>query len=210
MRLRCYALLAAAAVTLALAPEAVAQRPYAPPAPDKKVAADATPARSNTQGLFLRTHLNGIGLSLDQGDAESGGGLGVKAGYGFSRLFTLYLGFDAASMESGEYSYALVDLGAQLNFGSATSTLIPYLDFALSGQAAVMDMYGSNATMSGNGFTLGGGVKYFVSPVLALDAALLATPGAFNQISYQGQSGDVDFSTSGGRFTLGLSWFPSR
>lgn len=205
-----YTLALAAAFAL-LVPASLAQIAASPEA---GIATEA-PVRSNTSKLFLQAHLNGTGLSVEDGDTESGGGFGLKLGYGFSPLFTLYAGFDAASMDAaggGSYSYGLFDLGMQLNFRSGPHALVPYLDLALSGQAAVLDVEGDDFTFSGAGLTLGGGLKYFVSPVLALDGSLTMTPGRFTTVKYQGVSVEDEegLGTTGARFGLGISWYPQR
>ncbi|HSL70952.1 MAG TPA: hypothetical protein VK864_11970, partial [Longimicrobiales bacterium] len=44
--------------------------------------------RSTTRGFMLGAHLQGASLTVQDGDPDSGGGLGLRAGYGFSRRFT--------------------------------------------------------------------------------------------------------------------------
>jgi len=89
---------------------------------------------------------------------------GIKAGYGFSRLFTLYLGIEGAEMNAGDFSgdeneefgLGFAELGAQFNFRTGKP-------------AAVFDPdEDSDITFTGGGITLGGGLKYFVSKRLRL------------------------------------------
>lgn len=201
-------LIAIVAACVLLAPTTLAQRAV----PSKGFPA-APAVRSNTNGLFLQAHLNGTGLSVDSEDAEGGNGFGLKAGYGFSPLFTLYAGFDAANMDAiggGDYAYGFFDLGAQFNFRSGAHALVPYIDVALSGQAAILDVAGDDLTFSGAGLSFGGGVKYFVSPVLALDGALTVTRGSFNEAEYLGDRETLDVTTNSARIGLGISWYPFR
>ena len=202
-------MIALAVACVLLAPATLAQVSTVPPA---SIAA-APAARSHTGKLFLQAHLNGTGLSVEESDAESGNGFGLKVGYGFSPLFTLYAGFDAASMDAtggGEYAYGLFDLGGQFNFRSGAHALVPYLDVALSGQAAILDVAGDDLTFSGAGISFGGGLKYFVSPALALDGSLTVTRGSFREAEYLGERETVDATANGARFGLGISWYPVR
>lgn len=206
MRLKLFVTLSACLVA--------ASSSFAQTAPKAKTA-DVPAVRSNTEKLFLQAHLNGTGLSVDGSDAESGSGFGIKIGYGFSPLFTLYAGLDGASMDGvggTDYGYGLFDIGGQFNFRSGANALVPYLDVALTGQAAVFDEAGEEVTFSGAGFTFGGGLKYFLSPVIALDASLTATVGSFTTVEYDGVSvSDEDgLDSSGSRFSLGVSWYPVR
>lgn len=146
-----------------------------------------TQTQFNTTGLFVRGYVSGNGLS-GSGGTNTGRGLGGKLGYGFSPSITAYLGLNAASMEIGSIAY--FDIGMQFNF-SKGSALVPYVDVALSG-------IGDNAGNSGAGITGGGGIRYFVSPVFALDGGLF-----LNYSSIEG----IDSITSA-RLNLGISWFP--
>jgi len=48
-------------------------------------------AQSETSGLMLGAHLNGSAISADESDdIESGGGLGLSLGWGFTPSFMLY------------------------------------------------------------------------------------------------------------------------
>lgn len=195
----------AALVCVVLSSGALAQAPA--------VAAGAVPAvRSQTSKLFLQAHFNGTGLTVEDADAEGGRGFGVKVGYGFNPLFTLYAGLDAANMrtDGGNYGYGLFDIGGQFNFRSGPHAVVPYLDLALTGQAAVFDIGGDDLVFSGAGITLGGGLKYFVSPLVAIDGALSTTLGSFREAEYRGDRETVDASTSGVRIGLGISWYPVR
>lgn len=151
--------------------------------------ASEAPIQFNTTGLFTRGYISGNGLSGD-GGSISGRGIGVKLGYGFNPSTTAYFGLSAANMEVGSLSY--FDMGMQYNFIRA-SALVPYIDVALSG-------IGDDAGTSGVGITAGGGVKYFVSPVFAVDGGML-----LNFSSIEGGE-----SVTGARLNLGVAWFPFR
>ncbi len=206
--MRTLQILPLALVCILVASDVAAQAPAAAPAPDT-----AAPAvRSHTSKLFLQAHFNGTGLAVEDADAEGGSGFGVKLGYGFNPLFTLYAGFDAAGMrtEGGEYGYGLFDIGGQFNFRSGPNAVVPYLDLALTGQAAVFDIAGDDLVFSGSGFTLGGGLKYFATPAVAIDGSLSTTLGSFREVEYQGDREAVDASANGVRLGFGISWYPVR
>ena len=126
-----------------------------------------------------------------------GRGLGAKLGFGFSPLLTAYLGLNNASMERDRGSgLAYLDVGAQLNFRAGRAALVPYLDAALSGT-------GDDTGASGIGVTAGGGLRYFVSPVLALDGGLFLNYSSV-------EVGGTEANVTGARLNLGISWFPFR
>ena len=64
-----------------------------------QVSDDEQEVLSNTEGLFLEAYFQGNGVTVEDDDTDSGRGLGIKVGYGFSPLFTAYLGVDGASMD---------------------------------------------------------------------------------------------------------------
>lgn len=173
---------------------------------------------SDTKGFFLQGHFQGNGLTVEEDDADSGSGLGIKAGYGFTPLFTLYLGIDAAAMEvadpgtqgvaANEYTLAYVDLGGRINFRSGPNSFVPYLDGALSGIGAVYDTNGGEAAFSGAGLSLGAGFQYFISPEFALNSGLHLTFGEYNTLEISGQTENVSLNVTGARLKIGFSWYP--
>lgn len=174
--------------------------------------------RSDTQGFFLEGHFQGHGLTVEEDDADSGRGFGIKAGYGFSPLFTLYLGIDGASMDvadpgnravvGSEYTLAYVDLGGRFNFRAGPNSLVPYLDGALSGIASVYSTGAGDATFSGSAFSIGGGIQYFISPQFSFNGGLHLSFGAYNELEVSGQTESVDLGITGARINLGFSWYP--
>jgi len=169
--------------------------------------------RSNPSGLMLGAHPNGSALSVEDADeVESGGGLGLIVGYGFNRRVTLYLAADGASMNAGgaddAYTLGHGDLGVRIHLGGEARAAVFYLDGAFTGWLARYDIAGSDLDFSGTGFSLGGGLEYFFSPGFALDLGLKFTFGSFDQISYEGETEDIDLGATGSRFNLGVSWYP--
>lgn len=180
-------------------------------------------AQSSNAGLMLNLHLLGNGVTLvgADRDAETGGGLGVALGYGFNDRVALYLNVDGAAVEYEDdsapddtYSAVTADLGVRMNFGNEGMKLRPYINAAFTGFAVVeeFEVAGETleTTLSGGGLTVGGGVQYFLTPSLALDAGLQATQGAFTDARVDDEDEELDagvaFATS--RVQLGITWHP--
>ena len=185
--------------------------------------------QSGTERLFLNIGLTSTGLSSELGSANSnarvfdkdlGAGLTLKAGYGFSPLFTLYAGLNIAGMERNgtdvpilrgddEYALTMFELGGRFNFREANHKLRPYADVALTSTAAIFDDE-PETSVKGGAFSFGGGAQYFLSNVFALDASLILSPGSFSDIVFIDNNVDVDddggfFAT---RFSVGLTVYP--
>lgn len=185
-------------------------------------AGNAQAQRSNTRGIFLNAHLSGTSMSFNEDafDTQSGGGFGVQFGYGVSRLVTLFIGVNGASMSNNDIedgvTLAHVDLGVQLNFGRERSAVRPYGAIAATFREETFDFGAANQNVeidfSGGGLTLGGGLKYFFSPPVALDVGVDLTFGTFSDVQSGGVilQNVVDIDASSGRLKVGLSWFPSR
>lgn len=175
---------------------------------------------SKTEGFFLEGHLQGHGLTVEDDDADDGGGLGIKAGYGFSPLFTLYLGIDGASMNvadpatqsftANEYSLVYVDLGGRFNFRSGPHSVVPYIDTFVTGIASTYNTGAGDVTFSGSGVSVGGGVQYFFSPQFAFNGGLDFTFGSYDEVEGGGGNESVDLGVTGARIDIGFSWYPSN
>ncbi len=193
------------------------------------VAATSSARAQGTHGFMLNGRFLGAAVALnpEEGDSEteSGGGFGLRAGYGFSDRFTGYLAFDVAAIEPEEgaellenesYGLGLLDLGVRANF-PAGRTIVPYAEAALTAQAAVFDFEGTddNINVTGGGLTVGGGAQFFVSRTLAIDLGLDLTFGEFTDARIDGEDSDIDLdiedtSSLITRVGLGLSFYPSR
>ncbi|WKN44987.1 outer membrane beta-barrel protein [Tunicatimonas pelagia] len=186
-------------------------------------------AQSNTEGLFLNigiassSHSSDLRVentNLDVFDGDRGAGLNLKAGYGFSPLFTLYVGYHIAGMErdgtdipfwngDDEYALSLFELGGRFTFLDNNSSFRPYADVALSSVVAVFDD-DPETSAKGGAISLGGGAQYFINEIFAVDANLMLSPGAFNDVVFFDNDAGVDddkgfFIT---RLSLGLNVYP--
>jgi len=170
------------------------------------------PVASTTEGLFVGPHLSGGAIS--NGDTFNGGGAGVKLGYGFSPLFTLYAGFNFVRLDNDSpdvtSDLAHLDIGGQFNFRVGEAAFVPYVDAALSGVGIFDEFQGQTLDTTGGGLSVGGGFKYFVQRNLAIDVGLQLGFMNLSEMSSGSQSVDIDEDVSTARFNVGLSWFPMR
>jgi hypothetical protein len=169
--------------------------------------------RSNTRGFYIGLHLNGSSWTLTDldVDAESGGGLGLQLGYGFTRVFTLYLNIDAASIDSNDESYTLshFDLGGRFSFRGDDKAFRPYLNAALSRQVADFDTPFGSVEITGNGLMIGGGFQYYFSRNFSMDVNLLLGAHNLSEVKFGSNTADLDENTSSSRFNIGVRWYPN-
>lgn len=175
--------------------------------------------QSSIKGFNLGLFLNGSAAQVEDADEpDSGGGVSLHLGYGVNESVSLFLrGSGAAIQAEGfaedEYALAHFDLGARYSFGSTASRLRPFIQAAYSGRAASFDL-GPEGTLDvrGSGITGGGGLEYFVSPALAIEAGLSFTGGEFTEGRLDDSEwvdlddASIDMTTT--RFDLGISWHP--
>jgi len=176
--------------------------------------------KSNTERLFLQVTLDGQSVDYREdafSETDSGGGLTLRAGWGVSPLVTLYAGVTGATIDGDTngitddaYSFGGGELGVRFNFRSGRS-LVPYADVALRGVAATEEDL--DLEFRGGGITLGGGVAYYVTPAIAIDAGLHFGGGRFNEVQVGDLTADIDsddFGYGEGRLSFGLSFYPLR
>ena len=177
--------------------------------------AGSASAQYSTRGFALRPHFVGVSWSLDdfESDREAGGGFGVNLAYGFNEVVAAYIEFSGAQIDPGEgepYALVHVDLGAIFTVGAPTSKVKGNFLVALNGRAFEIDQEGANVEGSGGGLTAGGGVLYFVSSKVAIDANLLWTFGEISDVEVNGLTWTTNLDATSTRFNLGIAWFPGR
>ena len=166
----------------------------------------------------------GITIEGDDIDGEVGtnlgGGLGLQVGYGFTRMFSAFVGFDLARLGSdvegleGTFGLAQFALGGRASFPLVTSPLMPYATVAVGQRALgaeVEDEDGDETDLTFSGFTfdVGGGVQYFLSPKLAIDGGLNVGFGKFGKLEIDDDDNDIDVdNTTAIRLRVGVSFFP--
>ena len=178
--------------------------------------------KSTTRGLNLGVHLQAASLTLENGESDSGGGLGVRVGYGLNRIITLYFEADGVSVDSEssdviQATWALghVDLGARFHFASTLRSWVPYLEVAVGGRSAsVKDVEANGVSLpdfsrSGGAFSFGGGIYAYFKETLALDVGLKVSGGEFTEVrigTLTQHNRDIDATST--RFKLGIVWWP--
>ena len=180
-------------------------------------------AKAQTSRLSLGVGVNGTAIKGDDADeGRSGGGLSFSLGWGFTPRIAVVADLAGASMDAGgeeRYGLGHADLAARFSFPRAEHAFVPFVEAGLTGRAAVqrnvtiVDDQGNPQTgdlsISGTGFTLGGGAQYFVAPSLALGASLKWTTGEFSRATFQNTTVEgYKIGANSTRFTLGLSWHP--
>jgi opacity protein-like surface antigen len=177
---------------------------------------------STTRGLNLGVHVHAASLSVEGADAQEGGGLGIRIGYGLNRIITLYLELDGASVEvenaenlRGTWALGHVDFGARFHFANSLRRWVPYLEAAIGARAvSVSDPFVGNeeiddVTFSGGAFSVGGGLDVYFTQTLALDLGLKFSTGEFNQIDVGAVSiRNLDIDANSTRFKVGIVWWP--
>jgi opacity protein-like surface antigen len=212
-------------LVLAALAAAVATAPAAAQAVD--------PVQSNTSGVLLGIGLNASTIHADDetlGSGKVGGGIFLQLGYGFGSHFALYSELSAAAIDDkrgGEdwgdprLGLAHFDLGARIHFGGERSKVRPFLQAAVGARAVTRanvpdiddngDMVYEDYAISGGSATVGVGVDYFFTPVLALHTSAQVSGGKFTRQTLGDRTLDnLDVSSTTGRVNLGVNWFPSR
>lgn len=180
----------------------------------------AAAQQANTRRLFLQASLDSQSLNFNEDDTDKtddGGGLSLRAGWGVSRVVTLYAGLSGARVEgrtngiiNDDYDWQGGEIGARFNL-LPSRRFDPYLDVALRGVTARYDE--ADLEFSGGGIAFGGGIAYFVTPSVALDLGLRLGGGGFETVKLGDLSADIDpddFGYGEGRLSLGLTFYPLR
>lgn len=183
----------------------------------------ASPELSYTQGLFVHARTGGYGIAYKNDQDASGGGLGVRLGYGFSDRFTLYAGMEGGEVsgpvdfesfaKGDEYGLGYLEVGGRFHF-RPDHKLVPFADAAISMMGIVWE---KNQTTNnkeigygGLGASVGGGVMYFFSPRFAIEGSAAFSPGNLMERDMAGASSDVDIAIAGVRLNVGVSFYPFR
>jgi len=177
--------------------------------------------KSFTKKLFITGQVNAAGISLKGSDVtENGQGLSLGLGYGFSPKLAMYVeanGLQMAADGGGTYGLGHFDLGMRYHFANASHQWIPFLDAAFSGRAVSQNNVTScngacvtdDMTMSGTGFTFGGGVMWYATPKIALSGNLKWTMGEFDEVKFGNVTvNGLNQDATSTRFGLGMVWFP--
>ena len=191
------------------------------------VARGASPGPANKWVLGLHT-IATPGVSITGPDFNEwpvsttmGGGLGIMAGYEFSKVITGFASMDLAKQNSGvnwmRGSFGLVhaELGVRANLTQNNPQTVPYLTAAVGRRAIgsrITDLDEDEVyeiAFSGTMFSFGGGLQYKLSPKMALDGGVELGLGTFDHYEADGDIGTVSANGSTSiRVRAGFVWRP--
>jgi hypothetical protein len=177
-------------------------------------------SRSHSSGFFLGVGVESVGISTEQATgervSESGTGLGLVLGYGFTPRWAAYAHASSTQMDAANASsYALThfDLGARVHFRTGPNAVVPFVQFGLSARGEAQKITDATGTYdvaaSGGGFSIGAGANAHINPRFAATASLAMSIGSFTSYKVRGQEQNfsaVDATST--RLHLGLTWFP--
>ncbi|HEX8322153.1 outer membrane beta-barrel protein [Longimicrobium sp.] len=187
------------------------------------VSSTAHAQTSDTRGWMVNVHVAGTATGGAGQDAEMrrGGALGVAVGYGFSDRLALLLSADGGRVKypgpvmadggaTGSYDQLTIDIALRASFLDEHSPLRPYLASGITGVAESPRPDDAGIVTSGGGITIGGGLQYFTSSRVAIDAGLLVTAGSFTGFEVDGEKHEYDegLGFSHSRLQLGITWHP--
>lgn len=180
--------------------------------------------KSSTSKWFMEFGGSSSSLSVDElsDGRETGFGFALRGGYGFTPKLAGILDLTTASIGSGGEGYSLgqADLGVRYHFSNASRALVPFVDAAVTVIVAWQDnvildpddpALQGDLEISGTGFTLGGGLHYFLNPRFALSAGFKWTSATFDEASFGDFSvSGLSFDANSTRLNFGIAWFPMR
>lgn len=180
-------------------------------------ASNAQDTRSKSTGFTIGGGLLGSSVSTSSDNTtvtESGGGLNVEAGWGFTPQLTAFLGINGSTIDGDtEYTLGQADLGVRYLFRTTDKQARPYLEGALAARQIRLDVTdgADDLTIKANspGFSLGGGVQVFFTPKFALDLGVGFTLGSFSEWTANGVDvpfPDVDATSTNVR--VGVRFWP--
>jgi hypothetical protein len=180
--------------------------------------AQTPPPEPSTKGFSVGGHVAIIGSSPDSIDVNgqrtdiagvTTPGGGVSVAYGVTDWLTVVLNGDGHETHDDRH-LGFADIGAQF-FLPGGSGFRPHLDVALTGRRADFETATGTADTRGASLSFGGGVLYFVSRSVALDATLLRSAGDLDQYVDDKRLKDGDaIGVPATRLLIGLRWYPGR
>jgi len=178
---------------------------------------------STSRGWSFGAQVQGTSLTIEDDDPRSGGGLALRAGYGFNRRLTLFLAVDGGQVDIpengellGEWELTHGEIGARFHFANSLRRWVPYLEASVGARSfRVNDARVEGGptvdriSFNGGVLSVGGGLSVFLSRSVALDATLRFSGGSFNEVASEELAiRNLDFSASSTRFGVGIVWWP--
>lgn len=179
-----------------------------------------SPGPATTQGFNLGLRTAGIGVAFKGGRDGTGGGLGLRLGYGFNERFSAFVGFDGGSISEGDgfvglpdgddYGAVVLELGGRMHF----RTQARWVPFAEAAVAVIGlgfdDDDGREVGYGGPSGSVGAGVLFHATRVMAIEAGAAFTAGELQSREIDGVEDDVDIGASAVRIHIGISLYPFR
>lgn len=175
---------------------------------------------SNTRGFFLNLRGGGYGVGFEGDRDGTGGGFGARMGYGLSERWTLFAGAEGGMISEGDgfdglpedddYGVLFLDLGARMHFRT-DARLVPFVEGSVNVVGLWFDdTEDRETTYGGAAASLGGGVLWFATPFVALEASGIFGAGALMDAEIDGIEQDVDLKMASVRLQVGISIYPHR
>ena len=186
--------------------------------------ADLSPSarlvRSASAKFFLGGDLEGTGIVTTQPNSgsttESGPGLGLVLGYGFTPIWAVYGKLSGANMldvNGNSFGLGHFDVGVRAHFRTGPHVVVPFVQAGLSGLGEAQTLTNRtgqhDVTASGAGVAFGGGLNMHVRPALAISAGVTWSVGTFTTYTLDNQTvPGTSLSATSARVHLGVIWFP--
>jgi opacity protein-like surface antigen len=179
--------------------------------------------KSTSRGLSIGLQALGTSLTVENGDENNGGGLGLRVGYGFNRIVTGFITLDGSTVQipasnsfvAGDWTLAHAEVGARFHFANSLRRWVPYLETAIGARSVSIDNASVNnaaagkVSFNGPALSVGTGMSVFVTRKWAFDAGLRWTGGKFTEIDL-GNSAlrNLDIEAASFRLGVGVVWWP--
>lgn len=176
-------------------------------------------ALSTTDGWMIGMEVGGAFVSFEDDPRDRAGLFGARAGYGLNRVVTPYLAVYEADVDTPErghfdqVTFGGYDLGVRLHLADDRRRWVPYGDVAATFWMVpdvLEDGEPSRTTpdFDGKGFSLGGGLAFYLSNKWAVDVNCKWSRGGFDQVPVGGAIGGLALDASSVRVSVGVSWWP--
>lgn len=178
---------------------------------------------STSRGLSIGLQALGTSLRVENGDENSGGGLGLRVGYGFNRRLTGFINVDGSTVQipqsnslvAGDWTLSHAEVGARFHFANSLRRWVPYVETSIGARSVSIDNAQVNnapagkVSFNGPALSVGTGLSVFVTPKWALDTSLRWTGGTFTEIDLGNTAlRNLDIEAASFRFGLGVVWWP--
>jgi opacity protein-like surface antigen len=179
--------------------------------------------KSTSRGLSIGLQALGTSLTVENGDENNGGGLGLRVGYGFNRIVTGFITLDGSTVQipstnsfvAGDWTLAHAEVGARFHFANSLRRWVPYLETAIGARSVSIDNASVNnspagkVSFNGPALSVGTGMSVFVTRKWAFDAGLRWTGGKFTEIDLGNAAlRNLDIEAASFRLGVGVVWWP--